>query len=216
MPVSINAGETYVIENIKLGTKPAFRIAENPNAFLSYETAPGKLTMLSAEAGRWVVTVTNTSDQTVSYDLNAFAVAKPGSPLSPGNTPPSVSEGGLKSRPGAGAGPSSAADMPELATISSLRSPAASSPADVTHDGKSAPSYDDASWNVPVSPGAAKQAYMPSQTVGPLESRAGQFRNDPSVLDSGADYSSESISGGKHYLPDDALSMINGISRGSR
>ncbi len=31
---SINAGETYVIENIKPGTKPSFRIAQNPNAFL--------------------------------------------------------------------------------------------------------------------------------------------------------------------------------------
>jgi len=61
--VSINAGETYLIENIKLGTKPEFRIAENPNAFLSYDTAPGKLTMLGTEAGRWVVTVTNTSDK---------------------------------------------------------------------------------------------------------------------------------------------------------
>jgi Flp pilus assembly secretin CpaC len=207
VPVSINAGETYVIENIKLGTKPAFRIAENPNAFLSYETAPGKLTMLGAEAGRWVVTVTNTSDRTVSYDLNAFAVAKPGAPLSPGNTPPSVSEGGLKSRPGAGSQPSSAADLPELATISSLRSAR-------THDAADAPSYDDASWNVPVPPGAAKP-YEPSQSasqaIGHLESRSGQYRNDPSVLDSG-DYSTESISGGKHYLPDDALSMMTGSS----
>ena len=211
VPVSINAGETYVIENIKLGTKPAIRIAENPNAFLSYETAPGKLTMLGAEAGRWVVTVTNTSDHTVSYDLNAFAVAKPGAPLSPGNTPQSVSEGGLKSRPGAGAAASSAADMPELATISSLRSPASSSTAAAAPELKTPSSYDDASWNVPVRPGMGKD-YMPSQSVGPLESHSGQFRNDPSVLDSGAGYSTESISGGKHYLPDDALSMMTGTS----
>lgn len=212
VPVSINAGETYVIENIKHGTKPEFRIAQNPNAFLSYETAPGKLTMLGAEAGRWVVTVTNSSDRTVSYDLNAFAVAKPGAPLSPGNPPPSVSEGGLKARPGAGAESSSSAAMPELATISSLRSTAPSSTADAAAPAAKTPSsYDDASWNVPVRPGMGKD-YAPSQSVGPLESHAGQYRNDPSVLDSGNGYSSESISGGKHYLPDDALSMMTGTS----
>ena len=125
--VSINAGETYLIENIKLGTKPEFRIAQNPNAFLSYETAPGKLTMLGAEAGRWVVTVTNSSDKKVSYDLNAFAVAKPGHPLSPGILPPSLSDSGLDSRPGFGAPASPRLDLPELATISSLRSTTPSS-----------------------------------------------------------------------------------------
>src|SRR6202158_5469523 len=122
VPVSINAGETYLIENIKLGTKPEFRIAQNPNAFLSYETAPGKLTMLGTEAGRWVVTVINTSDQKVSYDLNAFAVAKPGAPLSPGNLPPSLSDTGLDPRPGAGASASPRLDMRALATLLSLRS----------------------------------------------------------------------------------------------
>jgi pilus assembly protein CpaC len=204
VPVSINAGETYLIENIKLGTKPEFRIAQNPNAFLSYDNVPGKLTLLSAEAGRWVVTVTNTSDRKVSYDLNAFAVAKPGAPLSPGNPPPSVSEGGLKARPGAGEESSSTSAMPELGTISSLR-------ADPAPAAKASPSYDDASWNVPVNPGTTAKPYMQNQSIGPLESRSGQFRNNPSVLDSGS-YSTESISGGKHYLPDDALSLMTGTS----
>src|SRR5260370_4174988 len=97
--VSINAGETYVIENIKPGTRPAFRIDQNPNAFLSYDTAPGKLTMLGTDAGRWVVTVTNTSVQTAYYDLNALAVAKAGAPLPPGNLPPSITESDLAARP---------------------------------------------------------------------------------------------------------------------
>jgi len=209
--VSINAGETYLIENIKLGTKPEFRIAENPNAFLSYDTAPGKLTMLGTEAGRWVVTVTNTSDKKVSYDLNAFAVAQPGAPLTPGNLPPSLSDTGLEPRAGFGASVSPRLAMPELATISSLRSTPPASAADAAPELKTPSSYDDASWNVPVRPGMGKD-YTPSQSVGPLESHAGQYRNDPSILDSGTGYSSESISGGKHYLPDDALSMMTGTS----
>lgn len=222
VPVSINAGETYVIENIKPGTKPAFRIAENPNAFLSYDTAPGKLTMLSAQAGRWVVTVTNTSDQTVYYDLNAFAVAKPGAPLTPGNLPPSISDTGLEARPGFGSSISPTLAMPELATISSLRSPpsssggdATASSGDATAPAKTPSPYDDASWNVPVAPGSASpsvRSQVANQSIGPLESRAGQYRTDPSVLDSTTGYASESISGGRHYLPDDALSMMTGTS----
>ncbi|HYR78738.1 MAG TPA: hypothetical protein VEO55_01970, partial [Candidatus Dormibacteraeota bacterium] len=184
VPVSINAGETYVIENIKPGTKPAFRIVQNANAFLSYDNVPGKLTMLSAESGRWVVTVTNTSDRTVYYDLNAFSVAKPGHPLSPGNLPPSLSDTGLDPRPGAGASPSPRLDMPELATISSLRAAAPSSNPDAAPELKTPSSYDDASWNVPVRPGMGKD-YTPNQAAGPLESRSGQYRNNPSVLDSG-------------------------------
>ncbi len=53
IPVSINAGETYVINDIKPGTKPSFKVQQNPNAFVSYDSPPGKLTMLSASAGRW-------------------------------------------------------------------------------------------------------------------------------------------------------------------
>lgn len=84
VPISMNAGETYVINDIKPGTKPTFHITQNPNAFVSYDSPPGKLTMLSAEAGRWVVTITDTSNRVISYDLNSFSVAKPGAPLTPG------------------------------------------------------------------------------------------------------------------------------------
>jgi Flp pilus assembly secretin CpaC len=224
--VSINAGETYVIENIKPGTKPAFRVDKNPNAFLSYDMTPGKLTMLSAEAGRWVVTVTNTSDQTVYYDLNAVAVAKPGAPLSPGITPPAISDTGLDARPGFGSSISptlTMPELPELATISSLRSPSSSSTADPNAADKTPSPYDDASWNVPVPPAKAtsrapRQSVNPStgqwanQSTGPLETHAGQYRTDPSVLDSTTGYATESISGGRHYLPDDALSMMTGTS----
>src|SRR5260370_25902954 len=57
IPVSMNAGETYVISYIKPGTKPLFHVEQNPDAFVSYDSPPGKLTMLSAEAGRWTVTI---------------------------------------------------------------------------------------------------------------------------------------------------------------
>jgi len=211
VPVSINAGETYVINDIKPGTKPSFKVEQNPNAFVSYDSPPGKLTMLSAAAGRWIVTVTNTSDRDVSYDVNAFAVAKPGAPLTPGKAPRSLSDEGLDSRPGAGASTSTPSATPELATISSSSTPSSPVPYSVTLPAKT-PSYNDATWSVPPQPGSGVQAYEPGQSVGPLESRAGQYRNDPSVLDSGSGYSSDTVSGGKHYMPADAISLMMGTS----
>ena len=118
--VSMNAGETYVINDVKPGTKPSIQVDQNPNAFVTYDSPPGKLTILSAEAGRWIVTVTSTSDQTVSYDINAFAAAKPGAPLTPGKAPPSMSDEGLNPRPGVGPSTSTPDTMPRLETISSL------------------------------------------------------------------------------------------------
>jgi Flp pilus assembly secretin CpaC len=209
IPVSMNAGETYLISDIKPGTHPSFRIAQNPNAFVSYDNSPpGKLTMLSAAAGRWIVTVTNNSDREVNYDLNSFAVAKPGAPMSPGNAPASVNDPGLNSRPQAGASTSISPEMPELATVSVA--PASSNGA--PPPGPTSSAFN-ASWNIPPEPGKRAQAYEPSQSVGPLESHVGQYRNDPSVLDSGFAYPGDSVSGGKHYLPSDAISLMMGTSQ---
>ncbi len=188
IPVSMNAGETYLISDIKPGTHPSFRIAQNPNAFVSYDNSPpGKLTMLSAAAGRWIVTVTNNSDREVSYDLNSFAVSKPGAPMSPGNAPASVNDPGLNSRSQAGASTSISAAMPELATVSAPRSSSSASSYSAALPAPTSSGFN-ASWSIPAEPGQRAQAYEPSQSVGPLESHVGQYRNDPSVLDSGFAY----------------------------
>ncbi|MGC2276217.1 MAG: pilus assembly protein N-terminal domain-containing protein [Candidatus Binatus sp.] len=213
IPVSMNAGETYVINDIKPGTKPSFQVEQNPNAFVSYDTPPGKLTMLSAAAGRWIVTVTNTSDREVSYDVNAFAVAKAGAPLTPGTAPPSMTDDKIDARPGAGASTATPAAMPELATIPSYHPSAPAPPAySVTLPDRTTPSSFNASWSAPPEPGRNAQTYEPSQSVGPLESHTGQYRNDPSVLDSGPGYTSDTVSGGRHYMPADAISLMTGTS----
>ena len=118
VPVSMNAGETYVIGDVKPGTKPSFQVQQNPGAFVSYDSPPGKLTMLSAGAGRWIVTVTNNSDREVTYDINAFGVAKPGAPLTPGKAPPSIGDEGLSSRPGEGASSSTSPRTRKASTSS--------------------------------------------------------------------------------------------------
>jgi pilus assembly protein CpaC len=213
VPVSMNAGETYVINDIKPGTKPSFKVEQNPNAFVSYDSPPGKLTMLSAAAGRWIVTVTNSSDREVSYDVNAFAVAKPGAPLTPGNAPPSMNDDGLSSRPGAGASASTSSAMPELGAVSSMRTtPSAASPYTATLPDKAPVSYDDASWSVPPQPGNGLHAYEPRRSALSAINTA-RYRNDPSVLDSGPGYLGDSVSGGKHYLPEEAVSLMMGTSQ---
>jgi len=212
VPVSMNAGETYVINDIKPGTKPSFKVEQNPNAFVSYDSPPGKLTMLSAGAGRWIVTVTNNSDREVSYDVNAFGVAKPGAPLTPGNAPPSMSDEGFGSRLGIGALNSTSSAMPELATISSLRTtPSAASPYTATLPDKAPVSYEDASWSVPPQPGNGLHTYEPRQSA-PSAISTARYRNDPSVLDAGPGYLGDSVSGGKHYLPEEAVSLMMGTS----
>src|SRR5271156_5259969 len=153
VPVSITAGEIYVINDIKPGTTPTFKVEDNPQAFVSYNSPPGKLTMLSAAAGRWIVTVTNTSDREISYDLNAFAAAKAGAPLTPGTAPRSISDEGLGAR-SVGAGPSTSMPPATAApgTFSLLpSSPSTASPYSVTIPDKAPPSAD-ASWNVPPPP----------------------------------------------------------------
>src|SRR5271156_4269986 len=50
VPVSINSGETYVIDNIKPGTQPSVHVADNPSAFVSYNSPPGKFTMLGGRS----------------------------------------------------------------------------------------------------------------------------------------------------------------------
>jgi Flp pilus assembly secretin CpaC len=212
VPVSMNAGETYVINDIKPGSKPSFRVEQNPNAFVSYDSPPGKLTLLSAGAGRWIVTVTNASDRQVSYDVNAFGVAKPDAPLAPGKAPPALTDDRLADPPGAGASTSAPSAMPQLTTISSYDSSSAPpSQYSVTLPAKTSTSYD-ASWSMPPEPGKGAETYVPNQSVGPLESHSGQYRNDPSVLDSGPGYTSDTVSGGKHYLPADAISLMMGTS----
>ena len=213
IPVSMNAGETYVIGDIKPGTKPSFQVQQNPSAFVSYDTPPGKLTLLSAGAGRWIVTVTNNADHEVSYDVNAFGVAKPGAPLTPGKAPPSIGDEGLSSRPGDGASTSTSSGLPELGTVSSLRTtPSAAAPYTAVVPAKAPVSYDDASWNVPPAPDKGSQTYEPRQSVAPEATGAARYRNDPSVLDAGPGYLGDSVSGGKHYLPEDAVSLMMGTS----
>ena len=210
IPVSMNAGETYTITDIKPGTKPSIHIDKNPNAFVTNDSPPGQLTIVGAEAGHWTVTVINAAGREVTYDVNGFAVATPGAPLKPGKAPAAISDSGIESRTVAPAPESTASALPELRTVSSYH-PASSpdSSYSVTIPDKTETAYN--AWD-PASDASGAKPYQPSQTVTPPQARPAQYRTDPSVLESGAPYISDSVSGGKHYLPPDTVSLMAGTS----
>lgn len=211
--VSLNAGETYVIDNLKPGTKPSYVFEANPNAFVAFDQIPGKLTLLGAENGHWIVTVTSASDRVLRYDMTSKAIANAAHPLRPGNAPPALRDssdidGPFVAEPAA---PVAVAtpdrSLPELHTISSLATSAASP------SSSNGASYgEDATWNQPAPASTAALSYEPAQSIGPLQSRKGQFRNDPSVLEAGRGYESATVSDGKHYMPDDAVTLMTGMS----
>ena len=97
VPVSMNAGETYVINDIKPGIKPSFQVRAESERLRQLRLATGQAhdaERRSRAAGS--LPSPTTSDREVSYDVNAFAAAKPGAPLTPGKAPPSMSDDGLE------------------------------------------------------------------------------------------------------------------------
>jgi pilus assembly protein CpaC len=216
IPVSINAGETYTIGGIKPGTSPSFDVEQNPNAFVTYNSPPDKLTILGAAQGHWTITVINAAGHQVTYDVHGFAVATPGAPLKPGNAPPAISDESLGPRLGAGAPASTASAVPELATISGYRPSSAPTPSDTSYSvtiPDKAPPSSAVSWDKPLTPVAAAGPYQSSQTVVPRPAAPAQYRSDPSVLESGSSYLSDSVSGGRHYLPPETISLMAGTSQ---
>jgi pilus assembly protein CpaC len=65
---------------------------------------------------------------------------------------------------------------------------------------------------VPPQPDKGSRAYEPRQSVAPSATSAARYRNDPSIVDPGPGYLSDSVSGGKHYLSEEAVSLMMGTS----
>src|SRR5258708_4543486 len=65
---------------------------------------------------------------------------------------------------------------------------------------------------VPPQPDKGIKSYEPSQSVAPSATSAARYRNDPSVLDAGPGYLGDSVTGGKHDLPEEAVSLMMGTS----
>ena len=75
MALSLNAGESYVINNVSPGETPAVNVITNPHALVVHNEEPGKVVLLGAEAGEWTVAVKTTDGSTVKYDVTVKSVA---------------------------------------------------------------------------------------------------------------------------------------------
>ncbi|MFZ0661025.1 MAG: hypothetical protein WAM05_20060, partial [Candidatus Binataceae bacterium] len=139
--VSLNAGETYVIDNVAPGATPGVRVITNPHALVVHNEDPGKVVLLGAEAGEWAVTLKTSSGETV-YDVSVNAIGNSSDINKPGDAPPAISGTGLKSGSAApviaradtdtGTAPLSSTDSPPVtaADVPGAPAPAVSAPSD--------------------------------------------------------------------------------------
>jgi hypothetical protein len=86
--VRIDAGETYVIDQLSRNTPAHIKVINNPNALVVNRGIPGELMLVGAEAGCWEIDVEQASGESVTYDVTVTSIARPFSnPLAPGKLP---------------------------------------------------------------------------------------------------------------------------------
>src|SRR6202030_4726591 len=87
MALALNAGESYVINNVSPGEAPAVDVITNPHALVVHNEEPGKVVLLGAEAGEWTVAVKTTDGSTVKYDVTVKSAANNKDINNPTNAP---------------------------------------------------------------------------------------------------------------------------------
>jgi hypothetical protein len=75
MALALNAGESYVINNVAPGEAPAVNVITNPHALIVHNEEPGKVTLLGVEAGEWTIQVKTADGNTVKYDVTVKSLA---------------------------------------------------------------------------------------------------------------------------------------------
>ena len=90
IPVTINKGETYVIDDVSKSASPGIKVVDNGNALVVRTDAPGKIVLVGAAAGTWDLNVTLASGEKVTYEVNVKAEAPPQGSLVPGSAPTAI------------------------------------------------------------------------------------------------------------------------------
>jgi len=75
MALTLNAGESYVINNVAPGEAPAVNVITNPHALIVHNEEPGKVTLLGTEAGEWTIQVKTADGNTLKYDVTVNSIA---------------------------------------------------------------------------------------------------------------------------------------------
>jgi pilus assembly protein CpaC len=234
MSLNLNAGESYVINNVSPGATPAVNVITNPHALVVHNEEPGKVVLMGAESGEWTVAVKTAAGDTVKYDVNVKSVSNPYDINHPGTSPAPI----------AGTGSSSGTAAPVVAKLDAGAGPVASSSSASSTSSTSSSSSGGAITTTvspenvaAASPGApASASGAPAAATAPAEVNSSSFdfnrsapaasgqmaaaalsneryRTDPSVSLSGGELHTGAISGGRHYLPDDGVQLQTGASR---
>jgi pilus assembly protein CpaC len=236
--LSLNAGESYVINNVGPGEAPTVTVIDNPHA-LVVNNAPGKVVLLGAEAGEWTVAVKTTDGSNVKYDVVVKAIGNINNINHPGTSPGPITGSGANTgsaapvvaRMDAGTGPvvSSSSSSSSSSSVSSSSSgtytpttqtyatsaPAPFAPAPAMASSAPIPFTHITRSNFDFAPSAPAASYSEApagQTAAPALSNE-RYRVDPSVSLNGGELHSGAITGGRHYLPEDSVQLQTGSSR---
>jgi pilus assembly protein CpaC len=239
MSVSLSKGETYVINNVSPGATPAIKVTTNPHALVVHDEEPGKVVLLGAESGEWVVSVKMADGGLVNYDVNVSAVGDINDINHPGSAPAAIVGTGAATGSAApvvaklddGAGPVASSSSTTTSTSSSplgattvasgtetvttastsTSAPATEPPANVPAPSPATPPGFDFGPSVPA---ASYSPQPPANTQAASAALSNErYRTDPSISLSGGDLHSGAVSGGRHYLPEDGVQLQTGSSR---
>ncbi len=197
--ISMNAGETQVIDNLNPEAKPAVKVIENPNALVMHNDDPHKLVLLGAENGKWEISVKLHDGENVIYDVAVHSIRPSGavedSAALPADSSPSASAAAPAPdpKPADSSASVTAVPPPREDTVTSAPAPAEPPTASIA--------------------AAEGSSVIPSQTAAEIAPKP--FQTDPGVIESGGVYSTEGVasSGGTHYLPADGLDLASGTSQ---
>ena len=226
MSLSLTAGESYVINDVKPGDAPGVKVITNPHALVIHNEEPGKVVLLGAEAGQWDVTVNMASGEQVTYNITVSKLAPfadinnpataPGPIVGSGKSTGSASP--VVAKMDSGTGPVSSPAAVGASSEGSVANTSGSETVKLAAADAGAPAEPAATAPAPVStrtfdfspsPSGAAASQTAAAGIGTMEN----YRTDPSVTLSGGTLHSESVSGGTHYLPDDVVSLQTGSSR---
>jgi Flp pilus assembly secretin CpaC len=236
MSLTLNAGESYVINNVSPGAAPEVKVITNPQALIVHNEEPGKIVLLGTGAGEWTIAVKTADGNKVNYDITVKSIANKDI-NSPGTAPGPIVGSGKYSGTTApvaakldeGAGPvnSASSSSPSSSSAGTARTTTTTDTVAAASPGASAPAADPVAPIAPTgpapishssfdfapnTPAASYAAPLPAQTAAAALANE-RFRIDPSISLGGGELHSGAISGGRHYLPDDGVQLQTGGSR---
>jgi pilus assembly protein CpaC len=213
--LTLNAGESYVIDGVAPDATPGVKVVDNARALYVYNNESGKVTLLGAEKGKWAVSLKMKDGKQVTYDVAVSSRVDIENPLKPHDAPPPITGSGLSTGaaapPKVGALDEGAGPVESAAGARAANPPSENVKLAANGNGSSSPGGSGRDWGgSPESAGAPQ----PSQTASEaMQGGVEKWKTNPAVAVTGGDYWSPGVSGGKNYLPADGLALMSGTSR---